>query len=135
MRKNQPVQIVASVREQMLAQAARAVPHECCGLLLGAGEVISAILPTGNVASDPLRQFEIDPQSLIDAHRAARSGGPQLLGYYHSHPTGTATPSATDRAMAAGDGMIWAILAAGDITFWRDDKTGFSPLAAQSQPG
>ena len=59
---------------------------------------------------DPETHFEIDPQALIDAHRAARAGGPQVLGYYHSHPAGEPEPSATDRAMAAGDGRMWAIM-------------------------
>lgn len=135
MRKNQPVQIVASLRDALMEQAARTAPRECCGLLLGAGQHINAIVPAANMADDPLRHFEIDPQALIDAHRAARGGGPQVLGYYHSHPTGIAAPSATDRAMAAGDGMIWAIVAAGDVAFWRDDEAGFTPLAVPSVAG
>ena len=81
-----------------------------------------------NVAFDPRRSFEIDPQALIAAHRAAREGGPAVLGYYHSHPAGAAVPSDTDRAMAAGDGRVWAIVGKGDVTFWRDDRDGFAPL-------
>ena len=65
-----------------------------------------------------------------DAHRAARQGGPEVLGYYHSHPTDQAEPSATDRAMASGDGRVWAVVAAGDVTFWRDDEDGFVKLSS-----
>lgn len=135
MHKNHPVHIATDLQAQLLEEAALAAPQECCGLLLGMHGRISAIAPARNVAGDPMCQFEIDPRALIDAHRVARSGGPQLLGHYHSHPTGNAMPSATDRAMAAGDGLVWAIVAAGDITFWRDDEAGFTPLAAESQPG
>lgn len=136
-----PVVLAQALYQALLGQALAAVPHECCGLLLGSGNRIARIVPAANVAEDPARHFAIDPRALIDAHRAARAGGPQVLGYYHSHPAGPATPSATDRAEAAGDGRIWAIVApggaeaAGDVTFWRDDETGFTPLAVQALPG
>lgn len=113
----------------LLTEAARHAPDECCGLLLGTAAVIDRIVPTPNVAEEPARHFEIDPQALIAAHRAERAGGPRIFGYYHSHPTGRAEPSATDQASAAGDGRVWAIIAGGDVTFWRDDGPGFSRLS------
>lgn len=101
---------------------------ECCGLLLGRDGVIHSIAPCENVHPQPASHFEIDPAALIAAHRAAREGGPELLGYYHSHPTGRAEPSATDRASASGDGRIWAILAGMEIGWWRDGAEGFEAL-------
>jgi proteasome lid subunit RPN8/RPN11 len=114
--------------DRMRGEAERAAPEECCGLLFGRGELIDEIHPAMNVAGERRRRFEIDPQALVDAHRTARRGGPQVLGYYHSHPAGPAEPSTTDRAMASGDGSVWAIVGAGDVTFWRDDGDGFAPL-------
>lgn len=115
--------------EAIVAHAAQAAPQEACGLLLGDGNRVLEARHTANVAPDKTRHFEIDPQALIEAHRAARNGGPQVIGYYHSHPSGSAEPSATDRANAAHDGKIWAIAAAGDIRFWRDGEEGFEPLS------
>lgn len=112
----------------MRAAAAAAHPREACGILLGEGGRITAARVTANVHPAPETHFEIDPQALIDAHRAARSGGAQVLGYFHSHPQGAAAPSATDRACAAGDGRIWAIIAGGEVTFWRDGEEGFAAL-------
>jgi proteasome lid subunit RPN8/RPN11 len=102
---------------------------------LGHGGRIEQVVPTGNVHPTPRTHFEIDPQALIDAHRAARQGGPEMLGYYHSHPTSMAEPSATDRAMAAGDGRVWAIVGGGDVKFWRDDWHGFVPLSYAVEDG
>ena len=51
-----------------------------------------------------------------------------MLGYYHSHPTGDARPSATDQAQAAGDGRVWAIVGACDVSWWLDDEAGFVQL-------
>lgn len=111
----------------MRTAARDSAPEECCGLLLGC-EAIEDVRSAANVAADPRRRFEIDPQALIDTHRAARAGGPRVIGYYHSHPAGPAEPSAIDRAMAAGDGKVWAIVGESGVTFWRDDRGGFAPL-------
>jgi predicted GIY-YIG superfamily endonuclease/proteasome lid subunit RPN8/RPN11 len=113
----------------MLAAAAAAHPLEACGLLLGEGGRITEARETRNVHPTPQTHFEIDPQALIDAHRAARAGGAQVLGYFHSHPTGQAVPSATDRAMAARDGRVWAIIAGQEVMFWEDGTEGFAALS------
>ena len=123
------VRLTRSALDGLLAEAARTAPEECCGVLLGREELIEEARPAANVALDRRRCFEIDPQALIDAHRAARAGGLELIGYFHSHPAGPPAPSATDRALASGDGRVWAIVAEPGVTFWRDEETGFVPLS------
>ena len=119
----------------LIAEAARAHPRECCGLLLGQGQRIALAQPAANVHPQPERHFEIDPGALIAAHRAARAGGLELLGYYHSHPNGLARPSQTDAAQASGDGRIWAIVAGGEVSWWRDTVSGFEPLPTRVSGG
>ena len=121
-------EVTREVLDQLRHEAEKAAPNECCGLLLGREGVIAAARPVRNVHRAPRTHFEIDPQALIDAHRAARQGGPEVIGYYHSHPHGPARPSATDRAMAHGDGRVWAIIGGGEITFWRDEVDGFRQI-------
>lgn len=125
------IEVTRDVIEALQAEARKAHPRECCGIMLGQGSRITAIAPAANVHPAPERHFEIDPQALIDAHRAARSGGPEVIGYYHSHPVGEAVPSSTDRAMASGDGRIWAIIAGGEARFWHDAPEGFDALPHQ----
>ena len=120
--------VTSAVLDGLLAEARAAHPREACGLLFGTGTAITAFLPTANAHPEPETHFEIDPQALIDAHRAMRSGGPRLVGYYHSHPTGAPAPSPTDRIMAAGDGMIWAIMGEGSVALWRAGDDGLTPL-------
>ena len=120
--------VTSGVMATLLGEAARAAPQECCGLLLGDADKVETARPAANVAADPLRHFEIDPAALFDAHRAARTGGPQLLGYFHSHPDGHPLPSATDCAHASGDNRAWAIVAGSAVTFWRDGPGGFVAL-------
>lgn len=123
------LEVTRDVLAAIEAAAVAAHPRECCGLLLGKGGRISAIRSTENVHPAPETHFEIDPQALIDAHRAMRDGGPQVLGYFHSHPSGDPIPSETDRAQSAGDGKVWAIAAVGGLMFWKDDPDGFHALS------
>jgi proteasome lid subunit RPN8/RPN11 len=121
---------VTSEALTIMRQAARMThPDEACGVLLGAGCRITEAHPARNVHAAPATHFEIDPQALIDAHRTSRSGGPQVIGYFHSHPVGEPAPSATDRASASGDGRVWAILAGDDVRFWKDGREGFAALS------
>lgn len=117
-----------AARAILLAARDRA-PNEACGLLLGSGMNVVSVQATANVAADPLDHFEIDPVALIAAHKAARLGGPAVIGYFHSHPNGLARPSATDAENAARDGRVWIIVANNTITCWCDGVNGFEPLS------
>lgn len=119
------IEVTSGVIATLLEEAARAAPEECCGLLLGEAGQITQAVPAGNVAEDRLTRFEIDPAALLAAHKAARAGGPEVLGYYHSHPSGHPVPSATDCDHASGDARIWAIVSGGEVAFWRDAREGF----------
>ncbi|WBY08305.1 M67 family metallopeptidase [Sphingomonas sp. 7/4-4] len=92
---------------------ADAAPREACGLLFGAPDRITDWQAVENVAEEPERRFEIEPGALFAALRAERAGGPKIVGYWHSHPSGDATPSVTDAAMAQPDGKLWLIVAQG----------------------
>ena len=122
------LQVTSGVLATLREEAARAAPEECCGLLLGQGETIGEAMLADNLAKDRLRRFEIDPMALLSAHKAARAGGQQVLGYFHSHPQGHPVPSATDCDHASGDDRVWAIVAGGEVAFWRDGEGGFSPV-------
>ena len=123
------IEVSSRVLNDITEHAAKADPRECCGILLGDRDRIVVALSAANVHPRPESHFEIDPQTLVDAHRAARQGGPTVAGYFHSHPNGLAEPSDTDRAQAVHDGSIWAIVAVGEVTFWRDEPDGFVPLS------
>ena len=130
-----PLTFTPSAHAAILEAARETYPQEACGLLLGQGRHIETAKPAANIHPEPTRHFEIDPAALIAAHKAARAGGPQVLGYFHSLPNGLARPSNTDAAMASGDCRIWAIAAAGTVTMWRDAPSGFEPLSYALKDG
>nr|WP_100867168.1 M67 family metallopeptidase [Novosphingobium kunmingense] len=129
------VEVTSGALATLREEATLADPLECCGLLLGRGGRIDSVVPAANVHPDPARHFEIDPAALIAAHKAERAGGPQIVGYYHSHPAGPAEPSATDRAQASGDGRVWAIVAGPAVGWWRDAPGGFTALGLRLVEG
>jgi proteasome lid subunit RPN8/RPN11 len=133
------LEVTSGVIATLRAEADQAAPRECCGLLLGqvvqGAERIERAVPAANVSPEPLTRFEIDPLALLSAHKAARSGGPQVLGYFHSHPSGHPVPSATDCEHSAGDSRIWAIVAGSEVAFWRDSEKGFAPLSCRIVEG
>ena len=130
------------ISSQMLGElqkaAKEASPEECCGLLFGDDMQVSDYQLTDNVALNPERHFEIDPAALIAAERAARGDGPEILGYFHSHPTGNIDPSKTDAQSAAPDGRIWLILNGKDAATWRARHDGqifdrFDPISLECE--
>jgi proteasome lid subunit RPN8/RPN11 len=113
------VKISRCVAEAIQREAAAAAPCEACGLLFGDGDAIAGFQVAENVAEEPEIRFEIDPAALFAALRAERSGGKRIAGYWHSHPSGNAVPSATDAAMAAPDGKLWLIVAGEAMGLYR----------------
>jgi len=104
----------SALRDWIAAEARRAFPRECCGLLEGkvVGEQISVVAAHAarNLSERPDR-FEIDPADHFRVLRAARERGTAIVGCYHSHPNGRVEPSPCDRDAAGEAGMAWLIAA------------------------
>ncbi|WP_240500082.1 Mov34/MPN/PAD-1 family protein [Sphingomonas montana] len=121
------VEIATGLIAELLALAAADPDREVCGILYGTPSGtdprIDGYTVAANVAADPTTAFELDPAALFAAHRAARADGPAIVGCYHSHPRGPATPSARDIA-GAEPGQFWLILAGTDARLYHRDHDG-----------
>lgn len=114
------------LRKGLLAHLAAARPHEGCGILLGrAGDGVTrveAIVPAPNVAARPSDRYDIPVEDLFAAHRRAHEEGREVVGYFHSHPAGSAAPSAVDRD-CSWEGMRQVIVGWGgaepELRCWR----------------
>ncbi|PSQ26624.1 hypothetical protein BRD03_09395 [Halobacteriales archaeon QS_9_68_17] len=115
----------ADAYERLLGHARDGAPAEVCGVLGGttgeddAGERrVDAALPVENVADRPRTRYELDPAEQLERIEAIETEGGDVVGFYHSHPTGPANPSATDSAQATWPGASFVIV---DL---RDERVG-----------
>jgi proteasome lid subunit RPN8/RPN11 len=95
--------------DAVIAHARGEAPRECCGLLVGQAASIRDAVAARNLAAAATR-FLVDPQDHIDAMRAARGRGLEIVGFYHSHPHTSPVPSPTDRAEATYPGHLYLIV-------------------------
>jgi proteasome lid subunit RPN8/RPN11 len=123
--------IPAAVASALVAHARRAAPEECCGLLLGDGGAIVEAHPARNIAADPHRHYQVDPQDHLAAIRLARARNLEVVGGYHSHPLSPARPSQTD-ADGGFSHFVFVIVGlageAPEVTGWTWDAGNFIPL-------
>ena len=85
----------------MVAHARASYPNECCGAMLGStdGEtktVREAIALQNAFEGAQAARYELRPEDLLAADKAARERQMDLIGIYHSHPDCDAYFSTTD---------------------------------------
>jgi proteasome lid subunit RPN8/RPN11 len=125
-----PSRVAAGIRRH----AAYAAPGECCGALMGRSVggkcAVRTVIPLHNEAVDPER-YSIGAPTVLRLELQARRAGLDLIGFYHSHPSGEARPSATDLELACPGYVYFIVAGHGALRAWRlkPDRSGFSELA------
>lgn len=105
-----------SQRDQILANARKADPTECCGLIGGMEDrEATNIYPLRNVAADNIVSYEAAPEDLFAAQRQMRERGEELIAIYHSHPrSAEPLPSETDVRLAYYPQAVYFIVGLAD---------------------
>ncbi len=85
----------------MVSHARKAYPDECCGAMIGSiaedGKVVREAIPLENAFEGAqATRYELRPEDLLAADKAARERRMDLIGIYHSHPDCDAYFSRTD---------------------------------------
>jgi proteasome lid subunit RPN8/RPN11 len=86
--------------QKMIAHVNSNLPFEACGLLAGRESTVKTVLEVKNLAQSPLR-YVMDPVEQLNAFEWIDSNGMDLIGIFHSHPSGPETISPTDIAESA----------------------------------
>jgi proteasome lid subunit RPN8/RPN11 len=123
-------------KEQMQAMIAYVHSHaplESCGLLAGRGSKVEKIFFVQNQAHSAVR-YVMDPIEQLNALEWIDSNDMNLVGIFHSHPTGPEIVSQTDVDQAAY-AVTYVILAPVDGTwhargFWIENG-GFREVTLQ----
>jgi len=95
------IRIESEAWAAMVAHACQAYPNECCGAMLGAiddgAKTVRIGMPLENAFEGAqATRYELRPQDLLAADKAARERRMDLIGIYHSHPDCDAYFSKTD---------------------------------------
>ena len=95
------IRIEAEPWEAMVAHARQTYPNECCGAMLGSADdgakLVRVAMPLQNsFAGAQAARYELRPEDLLAADKAARERKMDLIGIYHSHPDCDAYFSTTD---------------------------------------
>ena len=85
----------------MVSHARQAYPNECCGAMIGSiadgDKYVRVAMPLENAFEGAqATRYELRPQDLLAADKAARERHLDLIGIYHSHPDCDAYFSKTD---------------------------------------
>ncbi len=95
--------------QEMRRHVAAQAPLEACGMLAGKQDSVETVLRVRNAEQSPVR-FRMDAQEQYNAFEWIDANGLDLVGIFHSHPSGPETASPTDIAEAAYDvvHIIWS---------------------------
>jgi len=101
--------------DALVERAKEGIPEEVCGVLAGSfgpeRSTVESMRPTANAADRPRVRYAIDPEALFATVERIEAEGRDVVGFYHSHPTGGPCPSETDVARATWDGYSYVICA------------------------
>jgi proteasome lid subunit RPN8/RPN11 len=95
------IRIEAEPWDAMVAHARETYPNECCGAMLGSTDgdqktVRIAVRLRNAFEGAQAARYELRPEDLLAADKAARERSMDLIGIYHSHPDCDAYFSKTD---------------------------------------
>ena len=105
-----PTTLPRPLVNRLLAVAQSDPERESCGLVSTKNGAPSRFYPVGNVAAEPGRLFQMDPEGQIDAMRTMREMDEELFAIYHSHPHAPAAPSALDIEQAEYPEALYLIV-------------------------
>lgn len=97
------IQMSDSIHELLVDEARNAYPEECCGILVGRErrrkiDILRVVCAENITQGDRCRSYQVDWRVLFSTVRETRAGHDRIVGFYHSHPDGTISPSARDQA-------------------------------------
>ncbi|PSP72915.1 hypothetical protein BRC86_11175 [Halobacteriales archaeon QS_3_64_16] len=131
--------------ETIVSHAREGNPDEICGVLggermevehtddegyvePGRASRVRSVHRAANVARNPRHTYLIDPEEQLAIMEDVEESGAEVLGFYHSHPTGPAQPSGIDERRATWEGYSYVIClpSVPFVESWRWDGETFT---------
>jgi proteasome lid subunit RPN8/RPN11 len=100
--------------ETIIDHATRGRPAEVCGILGGQfgrdHSVVESVHEATNVAETPETRYAIAPTDQLELMDRIEESGEEVVGFYHSHPSGPTRPSETDVSRATWENRSYVIV-------------------------
>jgi proteasome lid subunit RPN8/RPN11 len=95
------IEVQSAAWQVIVRHAEQIYPNECCGAMLGnlngdRKTVTEAVPLENSFSGEQGERYELRPEDLLAADKAARERGLDLIGIFHSHPDCDAYFSRTD---------------------------------------
>ncbi|WP_096391327.1 desampylase [Halopenitus persicus] len=128
------IEFTRGTYDEVVHHADEGGDREVCGVLAGTHgaehSVVTDVYGTENAAETPRSRYRIDPETQFEVMEAIEADGLDLVGFYHSHPTGPTVPSETDAERATWPDHSYVICALDGYPFvgswrWRDADDAF----------
>lgn len=126
------------LEERLRSFARAALPAEGCGCLVGrrasGGWQVRRVTRGNNLVVHRSGLFELDPGHVVRVVDDAHDRGEDLLGFWHSHPGGDASPSRHDAAMT-WEGMLAVVVPPGPehrCRVWAPEVRGWRELVLRA---
>lgn len=111
------VSLIKIVEKDILSTCRRRLPYETCGVLYGTeikNDEIYNITVDGfslirNTSESATTSFAFHPEDWVDAYFYAQKNQRNIVGLFHSHPQGTASPSIQDKEGSIPWRTYWII--------------------------
>jgi proteasome lid subunit RPN8/RPN11 len=98
--------VTPTVLAEIEAHARAAAPAECCGVLLGVRGIATRVLRGRNAEPrSPETAYVLDHSTQLAALDLEIAGEAEVVGYYHSHPTGRPVFSKRDVDLAQDEAL------------------------------
>ncbi|MEZ3165084.1 desampylase [Halorubrum sp. RMP-47] len=130
------IELTRAAYDDIVYRAYKGGEAEICGVLAGEhgtdgdNSVVTETYAAENVAETPEIRYLIDPEEQFELIETVEEAGLDVVGFYHSHPTGPTHPSETDAARATWPNHSYVICALDGYPFvgswrWRDNEEAF----------
>jgi len=110
--------LTAAQWQEIVAHVQSERPNEACGLLGGEGGEVRQVYLVENIRHSPM-EYEMHPEQQVRAMLDIETRGGELIGIFHSHPSGPPAPSTTDVKRAYYPEAMYLIVSPGESGGWQ----------------
>ena len=136
--EHEAITLATHLIKAMIDHAQGELPNECCGVLIGQPGVFERVIPVTSIHPSPDSYF-MTPEEQIEIFTELGKSGESLLGIYHSHPKGPASPSGMDISLAFHPEAVYFIVSLKnrkqpEVRAFRIEKQAVTEISIHENP-